>query len=117
MFYNNWLLDPSNKKKLENGILMYLIGEIYYVILLLDSHLRKFEHFHTLSITMMASLYMSGTPLLSTFLILRPPYYMKTRRYNICQGREEAFLYDDLDFFNDHNVGPVSRIPEDDPTK
>ena len=120
VFYNNWLLDTSNKKRLENGILMYLIGEILCSLLLSsDSQLRKFEHFHTISIiiTMTASLYMSGTPLLSTFLMLRPPYYMETRRYNICRGREEAFLYDDLDFFNDHTVGPITRIPEDDPTK
>ena len=50
------------------------------------------------------------SPVMSTYLMLRHPYYLKTKRYNICQGREEAYLYPDLDFYNEEFVGPLIRI-------
>ena len=59
----------------------------------------------------------SVTPVVSTYLMLRHPYYLETKRYNICQGREEAFLYQDLDFYNDNYVGPLTGISMTDPTR
>ena len=49
--------------------------------------------------------------------MLRHPYYLETKRYNICLGREEAYLYQDLDFYNENTVGPLSRISMTDPTR
>ena len=62
---------------------------------------------------------MSVSPVVTTFLMLRHPYYLETKRYNICQGREEAYLYKDLDFYSDPDkfLGPLSRIPMTDPTR
>ena len=59
----------------------------------------------------------SVSPVVSTYLMLRHPYYLETKRYNICQGREEAYLYQDLDFYNDNFVGPLNRISMTDPTR
>ena len=49
--------------------------------------------------------------------MLRHPYYLDSKRYNICMGREEAYLYKDLDFLNDEAQGPLSRIAQTDPTR
>ena len=57
------------------------------------------------------------SPVVSTYLMLRHPYYLETKRYNICQGREEAYLYQDLDFYNEEFVGPLNRISMRDPTR
>ena len=50
-------------------------------------------------------------------MMLRHPYYLDSKRYNICMGREEAYLYKDLDFLNDVAQGPLSRIAQTDPTR
>ena len=57
------------------------------------------------------------SPVVSTYLMLRHPYYLKTKRYNICQGREEAYLYKDLDFLNEEAQGPLSRISKTEPSR
>ena len=61
--------------------------------------------------------HVSVSPVVSTYLMLRHPYYLETKRYNICQGREEAYLYPDLDFYNEEFVGPLNRISMRDPTR
>ena len=55
--------------------------------------------------------------MVSSYLMLRDPYYLDSKRYNICMGREEAYLYKDLDFLNDVAQGPLSRIDQTDPTR
>ena len=57
--------------------------------------------------------------MVSSYLMLREPYYLETKRYNICMGREEAFLYKDLDFLSDQHqdLGPLSRISHKEPSR
>ena len=60
---------------------------------------------------------MSVSPVVSTYLIMRDPYYLENRRYNICMGKEEAYLYKDLDFLNEKHLGPLSGISMKDPSR
>ena len=55
--------------------------------------------------------------MVSSYLMLRQPYYRDSKRYNICMGREEAYLYKDLDFLNEEAQGPLSRISQTEPTR
>ena len=103
VFYNNWLLDISNKKILERSILLYVAGKALG---------------NTLGVCLFLLLFpVSVSPVVSTYLMLRHPYYLETKRYNICQGREEAYIYPDLDFYTEEFVGPLNRISMRDPTR
>ena len=46
--------------------------------------------------------------------MLRPPHFLGIRRYNTCMGREEAFLYKDLDFLTEEFTGPLSQTSHTD---
>ena len=47
-------------------------------------------------------------------MMLRHPNYKGNRRYNVCMGREEAFIYRDLDFLKEEFTGPFSQLPQTD---
>ena len=53
----------------------------------------------------------SVSPVVSTFLVL---VVHESRRYNICMGREEAYLYKDLDFLDNLWKGPLSGVSKTD---
>ena len=49
--------------------------------------------------------------------MLSPPNFLGIRRYNTCMGREEAFLYKELDFMTDEFTGPWSQTSHTDLTR
>lgn len=75
MFYTNWLLVPKYKKILQN-ILIFYIGGIHTKM----EYLNFYYHHHC-----------PVSSVLSTVVVLVYPTFIK--RWQICKGREEAFLF------------------------
>jgi len=73
--------------------------------------------FNRRSLERLIYIYLTVSPVVSTYLIMRDPYYLENRRYNICMGKEEAYLYKDLDFLNEKHLGPLSGISMKDPSR